>query len=526
MQAGSKRLKYGLLGVFIMTFLIALFLYYQFHTSRQNTPVRHVVLAGDLYYPPFEFQEGTSYRGFNVDIMRAVADVEGWELEFIPMEWKDAVVALENGEIDGIQGMITTPQFQANFDFSDPYLKQEQRIFVNSQNATIRNYVDLENALVAVQENRVSDQIAYDLGLNNVVKVPDQNTALKMLAENKVDAVIGDSFVSLAWEQESGQQGLVKTVGEPIKLDSYALAVQKGNTALVQEFNDGLSKITANGTYEEIQKRWFGQVVMEKQVLSNSVIRALQIAIGLTVMIGVLFWLWNLILRRQVQKSTNELARKNVELYRLVGQVIQAFGHAVEVKDEYTRHHSDRVASWARQLAREIGLSSQECDVIFEAGLLHDIGKIGISEDILNKPERLTLEEYKKIREHPELGYSILKDIPYCMETGMAEMLRQHHERWDGSGYPDGQKGTEIKLGARILAVADAWDAMTSSRAYRPAMSTIAALQEIRHGTGIQFDPELVEPFLLCWSRCMEELDIADQQTLPEEDIQGKNCSR
>lgn len=523
MRFGSKGFWLIVTGL-AMVMILTVGIYNAEKSVANIKPVRQITLAGDIHYPPFEYQDGSVYKGFNVDIMKAVAAAEGWDIDFVPMAWKDAVTALENGTIDGIQGMVITPQFQADFDFSDPYLVQEQRIFVNDENQVIQSLADLKNARVVVQEGRVSEQIATDLGIANLVKVADQHEALDLLALNKVDAVLGNDLAGMYWEQEPGNQGLIKTVGETIKLQNYALAVHKGNTELLQEFNEGLQRISEEGTYEEIQRFWFGQVVMEKPLLSNTLIRAIFVAAGLTLSVGLLIIAWNRTLTRQVRKSTADLAAKNEELHQLVEQVIFAFGQAVEVKDEYTRHHSDRVALLARELAQETGADAEKGNHIFQAGMLHDIGKIGISERILNKRGKLALEEYTLIKSHPELGCAILADIPYCYNTGIVEMIKHHHERWDGSGYPDGLKGEQIIFGARILALADAWDAMTSNRAYRPAMSTTRAIEELRRGAGNQFDPDLVEPFIRCVVK-----DIEREYTLetgnPLRNIQAVNSN-
>ncbi len=173
---------------------------------------------------------------------------------------------------------------------------------------------------------------------------------------------------------------------------------------------------------------------------------------------------------------------------------LKALSAAVDAKDPYTQGHSQRVALLASQTAAKLGFDDQTIETFRVAGLLHDIGKIGVPEAILCKPAKLTDEEFQLIKRHPEIGYRILKDLP-SLQSHIQGVLH-HHERWDGSGYPQGLAGNQIPMLARVLALADTFDAMSSNRSYRPRMHRPRILEEIRSSAGTQFDPHLVEIFL------------------------------
>ena len=173
---------------------------------------------------------------------------------------------------------------------------------------------------------------------------------------------------------------------------------------------------------------------------------------------------------------------------------ITALAYALEAKDKYTSGHSQRVAEISVVIAKEMGLPEHSIERIRQAGLIHDIGTIGVREPVLNKPGRLTDEEFQHVKEHCEMGEHIL--APIVEDEEILKMVSGHHERYDGTGYPDRLSGEQIPLGARILAVADTYDAMTSERPYREAMSTEKACTEIECGKGTQFDPEIADAFL------------------------------
>jgi diguanylate cyclase (GGDEF)-like protein/putative nucleotidyltransferase with HDIG domain len=167
---------------------------------------------------------------------------------------------------------------------------------------------------------------------------------------------------------------------------------------------------------------------------------------------------------------------------------------AVEAKDPYTYGHSKRVNVYAAALAEKIGLSSDEVSALSAAALLHDIGKVGIPDKVLNKKGKLSKEDWEAIKAHPRLGANIISNIPKLAPA--VNTILYHHERWDGSGYPEGLKGEEIPLEARILALADSFEAMTSARPYRPALSLEEVVAELKQGAGFQFDPKLVDTFV------------------------------
>ena len=185
--------------------------------------------------------------------------------------------------------------------------------------------------------------------------------------------------------------------------------------------------------------------------------------------------------------------RVYVELTEAYTSTVRSLVTAIEAKDPYTRGHSERVADYAHRLAEHMGLPKNEVDLIERAALLHDVGKIGISLDTLISPERLTPDEVNAIRQHPVLGSDLVADVEFLSD--IVDIVRHHHERCDGAGYPDGLVGERISVPARILAVADAYDAMTSDRAYRPRMTETQAREELLRVAGSQLDGEMVRRF-------------------------------
>ena len=192
-------------------------------------------------------------------------------------------------------------------------------------------------------------------------------------------------------------------------------------------------------------------------------------------------------LRGEVEKKT----RENQDLFL---HVVKSLADAIDAKDTYTNGHSGRVAEYAKEIAKRVGYTAQMQDEIYMMGLLHDVGKIGVPDAVINKPSRLTDDEFELIKNHPVMGARILKNIKEMPK--LATGARWHHERYGGGGYPDGLKGEEIPEEARIIAVADAYDAMTSRRSYREILSQEYVRNEIEKGKGTQFDPKFAEVML------------------------------
>lgn len=181
-------------------------------------------------------------------------------------------------------------------------------------------------------------------------------------------------------------------------------------------------------------------------------------------------------------------------LQRQTQEAMIAMADAIDQRDPYTADHSRRVAELAIQIAEKTGMNERDIERLRLAARMHDIGKIGIGNDVLHKPGKLTDAEWDLMRSHPVIGEQLLK--PYRQFRHETALVRHHHERWDGRGYPDNLRGKVIPLGARVICVADSYDAMTSSRPYRPGMSRQHAIEEIRNGALTQFDPQVVASFL------------------------------
>ena len=211
---------------------------------------------------------------------------------------------------------------------------------------------------------------------------------------------------------------------------------------------------------------------------------------------------FSLMVSQQDLLLTNErLKQKNEEVLKSQ-DVIRTLAEALEARDHYTQGHSSRVSDVAVALARELGLSREEQEIVRHGCMLHDIGKIHVPDAVLRKPTALTDEEFGLMKKHPVIGETICR--PLIFARPFLDIIRHHHERWDGRGYPDGLAGEEISLHARITAIADAWDAMTSDRPYRTALPPQVAFSRLEEGAGTQWDPELVRQFLRVMRRRVE----------------------
>jgi len=216
----------------------------------------------------------------------------------------------------------------------------------------------------------------------------------------------------------------------------------------------------------------------------------------------------------QYYSSLNKLQQKVEEVKTFNHKFLTAMAASIDARDHYTSGHSQRVAYWGREIAKAIGLPQEKVEEVYFGGILHDIGKIGIEDEILNKEGKLTPEEYDKIKQHTVIGYEIMQQAGWFNE--LLPAIRSHHERIDGRGYPDGLRGEEIPLVARILAISDAFDAMVADRPYRKGLPIEKALEEIRQGAGSQFDEELARHFIAIIDRLpKEELEAMIRQEDP-----------
>jgi putative nucleotidyltransferase with HDIG domain len=226
---------------------------------------------------------------------------------------------------------------------------------------------------------------------------------------------------------------------------------------------------------------------------------------------AVVFGAIPLVLLRYSQQMVVDLRRQTFSALKVLAQML-------DERDEHTHHHCQRVADHATAICHELGLSQGEIDVVSRAAYLHDIGKIGMSNEILFKPGALTPAEREAAKRHVVVGASLLESFPLFQRGAL--YVRHHHERWDGHGYPDGLKGEQIPLGARILTVADSFQAMIEDRPYRGALPIETALSEINRFSGTQFDPAVVRALFRAKGVCLpaslagSEPVLADARTV------------
>lgn len=243
-----------------------------------------------------------------------------------------------------------------------------------------------------------------------------------------------------------------------------------------------------------IMDEWYAVMIVNNDKLYQRVSRLIVYDISLSIALYIVIVIFCTMSRRITMRTLNELDETNNELIEINDSVMQALAKTIDAKDKYTKGHSVRVARYSRELAARMGKSKKEQDEIYRVALLHDMGKIRIPDAIINKPGKLTDQEFSMIKLHPVTGYHILKGIRRFKDLGIG--AKYHREHYDGTGYPSGLKGENIPEIARIIAVADSYDAMASNRSYRNALPQEVVRGEIEKGKGTQFDPKIADVML------------------------------
>ena len=349
-------------------------------------------------------------------------------------------------------------------------------------------YVDAQTgSVVTTVAKKISDtEYGDSIGSKNVVCLDVIVNYINELIEgvNIADKGYGmlvsnDGFIISHQDSNLRGQNIVDNYGS--ELLTSIITTKKGRLSL--KLNDVDCTIFTFPVLDQ----WYALTVIENTELFEDTYLQLTINVIISLATFALISFFYYIGYKNEQIYGKKVEEMNI-------QVVAALAQAIDAKDNYTNGHSTRVAEYARMIAAEAGYSASDQAEIYMAGLLHDVGKIGVPDEVINKNTKLTEEEFKLIRKHPIIGNSILETIKERPKLSIG--ARWHHERYDGTGYPDGLVGTEIPDVARIIAVADAYDAMTSKRSYRDMLSRERVIEEIKNGSGTQFDPKFAEVML------------------------------
>jgi len=372
--------------------------------------------------------------------------------------------------------------------------------------------------------NKMQQKIVEMTMLQNVGQVInstlDLSEVLKLVLDQILNIFDADMGSLMLWDDKCECLRITEQRGLDT-LYSSQISFKRGEGVAGKVFESGRGVLVENSLKDEIYKK-FGD---DSEKIEKTLM-CVPIAIKGEVK-GVLscekmldhtgpFTKENLDLMTTISTQAS-VAIENANLYNdlldLYLHTIQSLAAAIDAKDSYTHGHSRRVMYFSIAIAEAMGFSGDELNTLRHTALLHDVGKIGISESILQKPGKLTDEEFDNIRSHPVVGSHILESIDFLKDVRM--QMKHHHEKYDGTGYPDGLKGEEIPLGARIIAVADTYDAMTSTRSYRKGLKHEVAVEEIKRCSGTQFDPKVVEAFLKVEDHIREAIEEDEDIEIP-----------
>ena len=439
--------------------------------------------VGAIHYPPFFFVASSEKtNGFDFDILTAIAPVANFDLEWHIMDLEQVFDSLEAGSLDIAIGGFYIEEIDTNkFLHTIPYAKSGLVIVVKTEEHNIKSPRDLEGKTVGVLKGRGAekwiDKFQREGQLNVSKKAFNGIDELyDALAKDEIDALI-DDYLHASYYIHFRNSGVFKLVGHPHIFYETNIAFILPQTTQAQlikrELDKTLSWYTSSRHYEMEYKRWFMKESPYAQKRRETrLLLALIISFAIIIFAGIL-WV---------------MTTKRREMRNISRGIARSYSFAVELRDILHRGHSLRVAAYTEMIAKKMGVYSSKLEF---AALLHDIGKLAIPDVLLDQRGQMSRDEVEILEKHPVFGYELVRRIPYFEDVAL--WIRWHHEHWDGSGYPDGLSGEKIPLEARILAVADAFDLMTTGGDGRQPLDVESAKNELRRGAGRFWDPEVVK---------------------------------
>ena len=484
-------------------------------TAREQAYLQNrgeIVVAVSPDHPPFSFSpDGIRNKGYLVDLLRLIAHQLGVEMLFVQMPLGEAIEKLSAGEVDVLTGLRNTPKRQEMLLFGTPFMLVSQALVVPASIAAdLGEDFDpdtfITNRLIAGLDTPViKTWIEERVGQH--VPVANPSDALTLLRQHTVAGWWVNHQVALYLLRQYQLDKTMTVFPLPGTTAELSFAFAADDYMLAKTFDKALYSLIVANQLTLLDQRWLG-VVFYRQEKKHPLLYSF-LAWGLLTLLvtGMVIFPWNFALVRKIKKTSSLLEKEKESLLVQLRGVALAFGGAIKEKDSYTGEHSERVAFYALKLGEALGLNKEDLVQLELAALLHDVGKIGIPDHLLTKTGLYTTRELRLMQEHPAKGAAIL--LPLSPFSQIIESTLYHHERWDGcqksrpAGYPGQKRGESIPLFARIIALANAFDAMTAKRTGRLNLSKQEALVEIKRCRGTQFDPHLTD--LFCQAILQEE---------------------
>ncbi|MDQ1268586.1 MAG: hypothetical protein QG560_1229 [Campylobacterota bacterium] len=461
--------------------------------------------------PKIFLDQSNKPSGFFADILDEIANRENWQLNYIKCEWRECLLMLEEGKLDIMPDVAYSKEREKRFRFHKEIVLSNWSMILTNKKSKISSILDLDNKKIALLKNSIQhEQIKEIFELFEVEPVfiltNSYEEALSITQKGDSDAVLVNRHYG---ELHENMFNLMHTniLVNPAAL-KFAFSNFDDSQAVIDKIDMHLKDLKSDkeSIYYKSNEKW----LKEKERFHTPTWIYVTIAIILTIVLlliaAVTFF------KYMLNKKTQEVIEKSEKFRQLEEEkiddyekILYALVSMIEQRDSYTAGHSGRVANYSMMIAKEMGYSDDECKLIYKAGILHDIGKIATPDSVLLKPDKLSKLEYDLIKEHVNVGFKILRDVP--MFKDISKIIKHHHEKYDGSGYPDGLSGNDIPPLSRIMMVADAFDAMTTNRIYKHKKSVNDALSEIESLSKLSYHPDVVSGTL----KALSNIDISDE---------------
>jgi len=470
-----------------------------------------IVRVGVYENPPKIFLDSQNKpSGFFIDILDEIAKNENWQMQYTFCEWNECLNKLQKNEIDIMPDVAFTVNRANDFSFNEEVVLVSHSVLFSNQKTNISSVMALKNKKAAILKNSIQHTQLNDFISNFGIKIEYIFTNSFEEAFELVDNGKADVIATSKYYGEYNKQRFKNIVDTSIVLYSaplkFAFCKDANNTQLIDKIDKNLVefKKSTNSILQIATKKYLLPPEVHKlPTWFYKVVLLTIIAIVFLITLATFF-------KYLLKKRTKEVVEKSNEILELqtsktndYKNMLFALVSMVEQRDSYTAGHSQRVAKYTQMIAKEMGYAKETLELLYQASMLHDIGKIATPDAILLKPDKLNALEYDIIKEHVNVSVAILKDIEMCKD--IVEIIKYHHEKYNGSGYPSGAKGDDIPNSSRIMMIADAFDAMTTNRIYRHKKSVNDALCEIKSLSGIHFHPEVVEVAL----RVLKDVDTS-----------------